>query len=195
MLAPDEEPEALERLEQLTDPGETRRTAAVKSRAAAEAGFLAGVEAAAASSAAKSSTSGTSAPVPGAPWQKGTLRTLAQCRALSMDAYVRAMLKLDPDFDPLSARQENFPQVAPGKDLEGEAKSLHQSGLLSLEDLQTALEVIRRQAGEQGAHLPPTIPALPGSLSGTGRLQVARRGFQCNGPDSFARTSAGNRAA
>lgn len=148
MLAPDEEPEALERLEQLTDPGETRRTAAVKSRAAAEASFLAGVEAAAASSAAKSSTSGTSAPVPGAPRQKGILRTLAQCRALSMDAYVRAMLKLDPEFDPLSARQENFPQVAPGKDLEGEAKSLYQSGLLSLEDLQTALEVIRRQAGE-----------------------------------------------
>lgn len=148
MLVPDEEPEALERLELLTEPGETRRTAAVKSRAAAEASFLAGVEAAAPSSAAKSSTSGTSAPVPGAPRQKGTLRTLAQCRALSMDAYVRAMLKLDPEFDPLSARQENFPQVAPGKDLEGEAKSLYQSGLLSLEDLQTALEVIRRQAGE-----------------------------------------------
>lgn len=147
MLAPDEEPEAQERLEQLTDPGETRRTAAVKSRAAAEASFLAGVEAAAVSSGARSFPAvAPAAPVPSASQQMDALRTLAQCRALSMDAFVRGMLKLDPDYDPLAARLENFPQVAPGKDLESAAKALYQSGTLSLDDLQTALEVIRRPA-------------------------------------------------
>jgi len=73
---------------------------------------------------------------------EGALGDLAKARAISPDAYLKAMLKIDPDFDPRRARLENLPVQAPQDDAERELRDLYDADLISFEDFQAALEEI-----------------------------------------------------
>lgn len=76
---------------------------------------------------------------------RSKLLHLVACRALSMDGFVRAMLKINPDFDPRLARIENFPEQWPVPESVAIAKDLYRLGIVSLEDLQNALDVLTSQ--------------------------------------------------
>lgn len=72
---------------------------------------------------------------------------LAECRAITMETFQRAMLLLDDEYPPQAAKIENFPLNAPGPDAERQSRALYDANLISTDELQHALTQILRRRG------------------------------------------------
>ena len=74
----------------------------------------------------------------------GALYHLAECRAIGMDTFLRAMLEIDPDYPPSAARIENFPYAPPDVDAKDQAKYLFQAKLIDVSEYREAFDQLEK---------------------------------------------------
>lgn len=133
LLSLEEEADARQTLDALTGPGQDRR---MKEFKAAQAAMSKIQTPAASLRPTQIDTSDKSR-------QAGFLADLVACRALPLDAFARAMLKLDPNYDVRAARIENFPPQPVQPLFADIAHDLYDDAIISLADLQTVLDVVK----------------------------------------------------
>ena len=75
-------------------------------------------------------------------YMSGHLFDLAYCRAITMNTFARAMMKVDPDYDITRARIEFFPETEPPADAKTSAKELFEVGAITLDELHDANDQI-----------------------------------------------------